>query len=158
MQGGGNWGPPQGGPPPGYPPQQYPPQQQQYPQQHQHQHPPQQQQQWGAPPPGGYGAPMHHGQPYPQPFGYQQQPFAGGPGPNGWTTCPRCQSPNIYRASFTWWGGIVGPALFKHTVCRGCSFGFNWKTGKSNGTAIAIYFGVIFAICIVGTIVSAAAH
>lgn len=63
--------------------------------------------------------------------------------------CPRCHGANVYRPSFTWWGGAVGPKLLSHAVCRGCGFGFNWKTGKSNTTAIAIYTGVAFVIGIV---------
>jgi len=104
---------------------------------------------------------QQHHHPHAQPFGYQQQPF-GAPSPNGmnggWTSCPRCQSPNIHRPTYTWWGGILGPALFKHAICRSCSLGFNYKTGKSNATAIGIYFAVIFVIAIAASIASAAAR
>jgi hypothetical protein len=82
----------------------------------------------------------------------------GMPGVHGYTACPRCNSPHLTKPSFTWWGGLVGPKLFNHTVCSGCHFGFNSKTGKSNTTAIGIYFGVIFAIGIVLLIAQAAAH
>lgn len=104
---------------------------------------------YGQPPPGGgFGAPMN---PYGQPFGPQ---FAAPPG----MACPKCNSPNIYKPTFTWWGGMVGPAILSHRVCRQCSFSFNAKTGKSNNGAIAIYMGVIFGILILFTILSAAAH
>lgn len=63
--------------------------------------------------------------------------------------CPRCQSPNVNRPTFTWWGGALGPKLFSHAVCRACGFGFNYKTGKSNSTAIAIYTGAGIVIGIV---------
>ncbi len=56
--------------------------------------------------------------------------------------CPRCNNPNVHRPKFTWWGGALGPKLFNHAVCRACGFGFNWKTRKSNATAIGIYLGV----------------
>jgi hypothetical protein len=93
---------------------------------------------------------------------YAQQAF--GPqftGPQGMfagSCCPKCNSPNIYKPTFTWWGGMVGPAILNHRVCRQCSFSFNGKTGKSNNSAIAIYMAVIFGIAIVLTILSAAAH
>ena len=35
-----------------------------------------------------------------------------------------------------------------HAHCKGCGFGYNWKTGQSNTTAIVIYTAVIFAIVI----------
>lgn len=179
MQGGGGWGPPQGGPPgygqppqgqPGYgqPPQQGYGQQPHYPQQQQQPYgqPPQQgyeqpqypqQNPYGAPPPGGgFGAPM-------QQQGYGQQPFGpqyGAPAMlNGrCMACPTCQSPNIRKAGFTWWGGMLGPVLFNHTICNSCGFSFNAKTGKSNNTAIAIYLCVGFGIAILLTIASAMAH
>lgn len=56
--------------------------------------------------------------------------------------CPRCGGTNVKRPTFTWWGGMLGPKLFSHAVCGGCSLGFNYKTGKSNATAITIYLVV----------------
>lgn len=145
---GGGWG----GPPPagGYgQPQQ--PQPQGY---GQPQHP---QQGYGQPPQGmqpGYGAPMQPYAPPGQPaYGYQQ-PYGAMANPYG-LTCPRCQGGNVYKPTFTWWGGLLGPKLFNHAVCRGCGFGYNAKTGKSNTTNIAIYYGVIFGIFIVLAIISA---
>jgi hypothetical protein len=143
MQGGGGWGPPgHGGPPPhggplhgpayGHPPA--PPQHQAY-----------------APPAGGYG---QHG---PQAFGPAYGPPAI-PGPYGFTTCPRCNSPHVTRPSFTWWGGLVGPKLLNHTVCGSCSFGFNGKTGKSNSTAIGIYLGAGVGLAVLIVILRIAAH
>lgn len=92
--------------------------------------------------------------------GWGAPPMGYAPGMAGamaGTICPRCQSPNTYKPSFTWWGGILGPWLFNHQICRGCGFGYNRKTGKSNTTAIAIYFAVIFVIVMLLSIVSAAA-
>lgn len=178
---------PPGGAPPGYggpPQQQYGQPQQGYgapqgqqPQQHGYGGAPQQgygapqQQAYGQPPPqqgfgappGGFGAPM---QPQQQGFAPQaQQQFGYGapqamamPYAGAGTVCPRCQSPNTYKAGFTWWGGVLGPWILNHQVCRGCGLGYNRKTGKSNTTAIAIYFGVVFGILLILSVVSAAAH
>lgn len=57
--------------------------------------------------------------------------------------------------SYTWWGGVLGPWLLKHTVCQQCQFAFNRKTGKANdaGTiilytvGILVVFGVLFGGC-----------
>ena len=164
-------GPPQG--PPGYPPPygqqpQYPQAQPQYPQP---QYPQPQQPQaypppygaapapYGQPPPAaGYGAPPqgYPPQAYGQP-GYGQQPPYGAPMQGGWgaptmagmwagSGCPRCGSPYTHQPSFTWWGGMIGPKILNHTVCNGCGFGFNGKTGASNSTAIGIYVGVVLLL------------
>lgn len=115
---------------------------------------------WGPPPPGGFGQPPQQPQ-HPQyaqqhPPPYVQQPYAIA-NPYG-LVCPRCQAQDIVKPTFTWWGGILGPKLLDHAQCRRCNFGFNAKTGKSNTTAIGIYFGVIFAIVILVTILNAAAR
>src|SRR5229473_2099811 len=41
------------------------------------------------------------------------------PGP--YADCPNCSSPgHADKISFTWWGGLVGPAIFNHVRCREC--------------------------------------
>ncbi len=64
-------------------------------------------------------------------------------------TCPRCKSTSVHRPGFTWWGGAIGPRLLSHAVCKQCGFGYNYKTGKSNSTAIGVYFGVVFVLAII---------
>jgi phage FluMu protein Com len=57
--------------------------------------------------------------------------------------CPNCNSPgNAQRVAFTWWGGLVGPAILTHVRCNDCGTCYNGRTGKSNNVAIAIYLGV----------------
>ena len=113
--------------------------------------------QGGPPPPGGFGvprAPQPH-QP-PSPYGYQGVPYGGqmqhhqGYSPYQ-AHCPRCSSTSLRKPSFTWWGGLLGPKLLNHTVCGGCGFGYNAKSGKSNNTAIGIYlgFGAVLGIILV---------
>jgi hypothetical protein len=72
--------------------------------------------------------------------------------------CPRCRSGNVHQPSFTWWGGVLGPKLFKHTVCRQCGFGYNANTGKSNSTVIGIYVGVGLVLGVVVAIAIVAAQ
>lgn len=78
--------------------------------------------------------------------------------PSAWTgryaPCYACGQSNAQPVSFTWWGGILGPKLFTHVTCQACGVAYNGKTGKSNGTAIAIYlavgFGVLFVLLLIG--------
>jgi hypothetical protein len=56
--------------------------------------------------------------------------------------CPECNSTDLKKPRWTWWGGVIGPRLMNHTVCRNCGFGFNAKTRKSNKTTISLYIGI----------------
>jgi hypothetical protein len=62
--------------------------------------------------------------------------------------CPRCSATNATYQAFTWWGGALGPKLFTHVKCGGCSTTYNGKTGRSNNTAIAVYMVVTSALAI----------
>jgi hypothetical protein len=119
---------------------------------------------YGQPPPGGPGYPYQpppqqpyghqqygqqpYGQQYPQQWGPQQGPYPGG-GWGGGAACPRCQSPNIRKPSYTWWGGFIGPAIINHWVCNQCRFGFNPRTGQSTQGAITVYILVTMGIALV---------
>lgn len=58
------------------------------------------------------------------------------------TACPACNSENVKDISWTWWGGLIGPRILKHTKCADCKFTYNRNTKKSNNTPIAIYLAV----------------
>lgn len=60
--------------------------------------------------------------------------------------CPKCDSLNVNAVGYTWWGGVIGPRLLKHTKCTDCKFTYNRKTRKSNTTAIIIYSVVLAVI------------
>jgi hypothetical protein len=47
---------------------------------------------------------------------------------------------------FTWWGGMIGPAILSHVRCGRCGAAYNDKTGQSNTTAIIIYSVVVLSI------------
>ncbi|MEZ4302118.1 MAG: hypothetical protein R3B70_44725 [Polyangiaceae bacterium] len=63
--------------------------------------------------------------------------------------CPKCGSPNVHQPSFTWWGGMLGPKMFNHWICRACGFGYNGATGQSNRGKIITYFVVVNVIAII---------
>lgn len=62
--------------------------------------------------------------------------------------CPQCGSSDVHQPGFTWWGGVLGPKLFNHWVCRSCSFGYNRSTGLSNRGRIITYLVVVNGIVI----------
>lgn len=71
--------------------------------------------------------------------------------------CPGCGNTWASKIGFTWWGGVVGPAILSHVKCARCGNAYNGKTGRSNATAIVIYtvvcglIGVaIFALLMLG--------
>lgn len=80
---------------------------------------------------------------------------APSPGALAEGACPRCRGADVSRPSFTWWGGALGPKLLHHAVCRACGFGFNAKTGKSNGTAITVYVVASFALAVLALVLVA---
>ncbi|MBY0456854.1 MAG: hypothetical protein K2V38_05920 [Gemmataceae bacterium] len=65
-------------------------------------------------------------------------------------TCPRCQNTRSTKVSYTWWGGILGPAMFGLVKCSRCSTQYVKATGKPLGALpIIIYSVVVFVIGIV---------
>jgi hypothetical protein len=63
------------------------------------------------------------------------------PGP--YADCPSCGCPGqADKVTFTWWGGLVGPAMFTHVRCTDCGTCYNGKSGNYNTVPIAIYIGV----------------
>ena len=72
--------------------------------------------------------------------------------------CPNCSNTDATKQVFTWWGGIIGPAILTHVKCNNCGTTYNGKKGTSNNKAIAIYFGVIFALTIPCIILSVIAN
>lgn len=70
--------------------------------------------------------------------------------------CPKCRSKKSSKVSYTWWGGIIGPAIFKMVRCNRCRTSYNRKTGRPiSGSEIAIYTFVMVAI---GAVIGFAAY
>ena len=67
----------------------------------------------------------------------------------GGIRCPNCGSGSSTRVFFTWWGGMLGPALFGLTRCDGCSQTYNGRTGKDCSTGVAIYIGVSLTFAVI---------
>jgi len=62
------------------------------------------------------------------------------------TNCPSCNGTSLKKVKYTWWGGIVGPAIINVTKCEECGETFNGNSGKSNTPAIVIFFIVAIGI------------
>jgi hypothetical protein len=87
------------------------------------------------------------------PTDFSRASIARGPQAN----CPFCGCPGwADKVSFTWWGGLVGPALFSHVKCRNCRREYNGKTGKPNDKAIALYIGISVGLAILVLVFCAA--
>src|SRR5262249_47783346 len=52
--------------------------------------------------------------------------------------CYNCGSRRATRVRWTWWGGLVGPAMFNIVRCDRCGTSYNGKTGGDNTVAILI--------------------
>lgn len=60
--------------------------------------------------------------------------------------CPKCKSSSLKKVKYTWWGGIIIPAIINITKCEQCGKTFNGNTGKSNAAAIVFLIIVLSAI------------
>lgn len=56
--------------------------------------------------------------------------------------CPRCRATQARKVSWTWWGGLLGPALVTVVRCGKCRMSYNGRTGRSLTGFIAAYMGV----------------
>jgi phage FluMu protein Com len=75
-----------------------------------------------------------------------------------WADCPNCGARgDATRISFTFWGGILGPAILSHVRCNECGTAYNGKTGKDNTVAIVIYCAVTLGIALLIGVVAVAA-
>lgn len=63
--------------------------------------------------------------------------------------CPKCGSRRSSKVSFTWWGGLVGPAMFNLVQCSKCGQQYNSKKGTAVGALhITLYSLVGLAIAV----------
>jgi predicted Zn finger-like uncharacterized protein len=58
-------------------------------------------------------------------------------------TCPECGCRRSVKVSYTWWGGLVGPAVFSMVRCTDCDQRYNRKTGRPVGAPQIIGYTVV---------------
>jgi hypothetical protein len=62
--------------------------------------------------------------------------------------CPNCSSQVASPVGFTWWGGALGPRLFKVVKCSECKTQYNGRTGGRMTKVIILYQLIAFAILV----------
>ena len=53
--------------------------------------------------------------------------------------CPNCGAPDPTRVHWTWWGGLIGPAIINTVRCRDCGTSYNGVHGDYNTVRIILY-------------------
>jgi hypothetical protein len=57
-----------------------------------------------------------------------------------WADCPECGCPgHAEKVKYTWWGGILAPALFSIVECNKCGSRYNGKSGKNYTVGMILY-------------------
>ena len=64
--------------------------------------------------------------------------------------CPRCgSSSDIHKVEYSWWGGLVGPALVHQVRCKKCGKTYDGSTGKDITRRLSIYIVVGIVIVLI---------
>jgi len=63
--------------------------------------------------------------------------------------CPRCGSSDIHKVEYSWWGGLVGPALVHQVRCKKCGKAYDGSTGKDITRRLSIYLIIVIAILLI---------
>ncbi len=76
--------------------------------------------------------------------------------------CPECGSDQLQRVRFTWWGGLLGPLLFKQVHCPACGTKYLIRAQRSAarrmvgwsvaGVIALLIAGVVGGIVYLGTV------
>ena len=57
--------------------------------------------------------------------------------------CPRCGSSDIHKVEYSWWGGLIGPALVHQVRCNDCGKAYDGTTGRDFTRKLIIYITII---------------
>jgi hypothetical protein len=60
--------------------------------------------------------------------------------------CPRCASSDIHKVDYSWWGGLIGPALVHQVRCKKCGKIYDGTTGKDISRRLRLYLIVMIAL------------
>jgi hypothetical protein len=67
--------------------------------------------------------------------------------------CPKCGSRRSSKVSFTWWGGLVGPAMFNLVQCSKCGQQYNAKKGTAVGALHITLYSLVGLVIAVGVLI-----
>ena len=76
-----------------------------------------------------------------------------------WAPCPNCGNDDASRVHWTFWGGLIGPAIINVVRCHQCGTNYNGVHGDTNGGRIAIYIvvSIVLGLLIAGVVIAVAA-
>ena len=60
--------------------------------------------------------------------------------------CPRCNSSDIHKVKYSWWGGLIGPALVHQVRCKKCGKTYDGVTGTDVTKRMSIYIVIMIII------------
>ena len=84
---------------------------------------------------------------------YDDRPRRRGGGE--WAPCPSCGDTDATRVHWTFWGGLIGPAIINVVRCHRCGTNYNGVHGDYNGGRIAIYvvISLVLGLLVAGLII-----
>jgi phage FluMu protein Com len=77
-----------------------------------------------------------------------------------WAECPHCGNSDATRVHWTFWGGLIGPAIINVVRCNECGTNYNGVHGDYNHTRILFYvlgsivLGLIIAAAVIGVAIA----
>ena len=73
-----------------------------------------------------------------------------------WAPCPGCGNDEAARVHWTFWGGMIGPAIINVVRCHRCGVSYNGVHGDYNGGRIAIYIvvSIVLGLVIAGIVIA----
>ncbi len=84
----------------------------------------------------------------PDPYRPPAAPIEGPAPAESAANCPKCGSNSATKVGFTWWGGALGPRLFRVVKCGKCRAQYNGRTGAKLTGAIIGYQAVAIVVVI----------
>jgi len=60
--------------------------------------------------------------------------------------CPQCGSDDIQKVEYSWWGGLIGPALVHQVRCKKCGKTYGGVTGTNITNKIEIFFVIMIVV------------
>lgn len=72
-----------------------------------------------------------------------------------WADCPSCGANEATRVHWTFWGGMIGPAIINTVRCGRCSSSYNGVHGDYNTTRVAIYLvvSIVLGLILAGVLI-----
>jgi uncharacterized membrane protein len=63
--------------------------------------------------------------------------------------CPRCNSTDIHRVEYSWWGGLVGPGLVHQVRCKKCGLAYDGASGTTITRRASIYITIVLIVSVI---------